>query len=292
MSVEERASAAERVLAARERYVARGVCDARPRRRARGGSARLGRRRPRVPRLRRRDRLPEPRPRPVRRGGRDPRAGRPLPPPVLHGRDVRALYRGMPPARRALACGDVPSRDEVDPRQLRGRGDRERGQDRPRRDGPGRRRRLRPRLPRTHEPDDGDDGEARLQAGLRPARDRRLPRRRAVPVPRRLDRGRARQPRAPLPAGRRPEVGRLHRARAGAGRGRLHPDAAGVRAGAAPHLRRARDRLRRRRGAVGLRPHRARCGRSSSSAWSPTCSSRGRRSAAACRSPRLPGARS
>ena len=70
---------------------------------------------------------------------------------------------------------------QVDPRQLRCRGDRERRQDRPRRDRPGRRRRLRPRIPRPHEPDDGDDGEARLQAGLRPARDRRLPRRRAVP---------------------------------------------------------------------------------------------------------------
>ena len=172
------------------------------------------------------------------------------------------------------------------------RGGRERGQDRPRRDRPARRRRLRPRLPRPHEPDDGDDGEARLQAGLRAARDGRLPRRRALPVPRRLDRGRAREPRPPLQAGRRPELGRVHRARAGAGRGRLHPDAARVRAGAAPHLRRARDPLRRRRGAGGLRAHRARCGRSSSSASSRTCSCAGRRSAAACRSPPSRDARS
>ena len=50
------------------------------------GRARQGRRRPRVPRLRRRDRLPEPRPRPSRGRRGDPRAGRPLPPPVLHGR--------------------------------------------------------------------------------------------------------------------------------------------------------------------------------------------------------------
>ena len=33
----------------------------------------------------------------------DPRAGRPLPAPVLHGRHVRALRRGLPAARRALA---------------------------------------------------------------------------------------------------------------------------------------------------------------------------------------------
>ena len=111
MSVEERASAAERVLAARERYVARGVSTP-----AlvvtRAGGARLGRRRPRVPRLRRRHRLPEPRPRHRRGRPRDPRAGRPLPPPVLHGRDVRAVRRGLPsgstssgpatPRRRAL----------------------------------------------------------------------------------------------------------------------------------------------------------------------------------------------
>ena len=167
--------------------------------------------------------------------------------------------------------------------QLRRRGDRERRQDRARGDRPGRRRRLRPRLPRPHEPDDGDDGEARLQAGLRAAGDGRLPRRGAVSVPRHLDGGCAREPRPPLQAGRRSELGRLHRARAGAGRGRLHPDAAGVRAGAAPDLRRARDRVRRRRGAGRLRPHRHACGRSSSSASSRTCSSRGRRSAAASR---------
>ena len=67
------------------------------------GARGRGRRRPRVRRLRRRHRLPEhgPRLRPGR--GRDPRAGRPLPAPVLHGRDVRAVRRRLPAARRALA---------------------------------------------------------------------------------------------------------------------------------------------------------------------------------------------
>ena len=56
-----------------------------------------------VPRLRRRHRLPEPRPQPGRHRARDPQAGRPLPAPVLHGRRVRAVRRGLPPARRAVS---------------------------------------------------------------------------------------------------------------------------------------------------------------------------------------------
>ena len=44
------------------------------------------------------------------------------------------------------------------------------------------------------------------------------------------------------------------------GEGGFIPMPAGVRAGAAPDLRRARDRLRRRRGAGRLRPHRNRVG--------------------------------
>ena len=71
--------------------------------------------------------------------------------------------------------------------------------------------------------------EARLQAGLRPARDRRPSRARAVSLSRRQHGGRARRPRPALPAGRRPRRRRLLRARAGPGRGRLHPDAARVR---------------------------------------------------------------
>ena len=65
MSVEER-TATERVLQARERYVPRGVSTP-TLVVSRRGARDLGRRRPRVPRLRRRHRLPEPRPRPGRR---------------------------------------------------------------------------------------------------------------------------------------------------------------------------------------------------------------------------------
>ena len=227
--------------------------DDRLRRQPRRGCERLGRRGQRVPRLRGRDRLPEPGPQPGDDRPRDPRAGRPLPAPVLHGRHVRAVRGGLPPARRPLARR---VRDEVDARQLGRRGGRERGQDRARLDRPARGDRVRPRLPRPHEPDHGDDGEARLQAELRAARAGGLPRARAVPVPRRHDRGRARRARAALQAGRRPAVGRVHGARDRAGRGRVHPDAGRVRAGPQGDLREARHPLRRRRGAVRLRPDR------------------------------------
>ena len=71
-------------------------------------------------------------------------------------------------------------------RQLGRRGDRERGQDRARRDRPPRCRRLRPRLPRTHAAHDDDDEQGRpVQARLRALRARGLPRAGAVPVPRR-----------------------------------------------------------------------------------------------------------
>ena len=49
----------------------------------------------------------------------------------------------------------------------------------------------------------------------------------------------------------------MRRARAGAGRGRVRPDDARLPAAAAGAARRARDPLRRRRGAGGRRPHRA-----------------------------------
>ena len=55
-----------------------------------------------------------------------------LPPPVLHGRGVRAVRRGLPPARRAVA---VRGREPEEPApELGRRGGRERGQDRARRD--------------------------------------------------------------------------------------------------------------------------------------------------------------
>ena len=223
MSVDEQA-ATERVIQARERYVARGVstprlvvsraegakiwdADGREYLDFAGGIA-----------------LPEPRPRPGRGRARGSRAGRPLPPPVLHGRDRTSRTSRSPAARRALArrCGD-----EVAARQLRRRGDRERREDRPRRDRARRRRRLRPRLPRPHDADDDDDLEGRLQAGLRAVRARRStarPRRTRIAASRRTTRSRALE--LLLQAGRRPGRRRVRGARAGAGRRRLHPDAA------------------------------------------------------------------
>ena len=157
-------------------------------------------------------------------------------------------------ARRALAR---QGGDEDAARELRRRGDRERGQDRPRGDRPRRRRRLRPRLPRPHEPDDGDDLEARLQAGLRPARDRRAPRAGAVPLSRRHDRGRAARASTLLfkqdvdPA----EVACIVLEPV-QGEGGFIPMPPEFVARAARALRHARHPLRRRRGAVRLRAHR------------------------------------
>ena len=155
----------ERVLAERDRCRARdrGRSD---RRRPRGGRTCLGRRRPQLRRLRRRHRVPEHRARLPAGGGGHPRAGGSLPPPVLHGRRLRALRRGLQAARGALTVRR--RRAALDPRQLRRGGDRERGEDRPRGHGPSCGDRLRERVPRADAADDDDDGEARLQEGLRP----------------------------------------------------------------------------------------------------------------------------
>ena len=99
------ASRPSRVAAGRPRALGRARRQrARHRRRRRGRRARPGRRRRPLPRLRRRHRLPEPRPQP--RGGRpgDPRTGRPVPAPVLHGRGLRALRRCLPQARELSPC--------------------------------------------------------------------------------------------------------------------------------------------------------------------------------------------
>ena len=133
---------------------------------------------------------------------------------------LRAVRRGLPPARRAVAVRRGAA--EVDPRQLGRRGQRERRQDRALGDRPARRRRLRQRLPRPHAADDDDDrqGEA-VQGGLRAVRARGLPRSRAEPVPWRHDRRRDRGSEAALQGRGRPGVRRLRRARAGAGGGWL-----------------------------------------------------------------------
>ena len=94
----------------------------------------------------------------------------------------------LTPGRPRQALGAV---------QLRGRGRGERGEDRPRLHPPPGDRRVRARLPRPHQPDDGPDRqEHALQALVRPVRPRDLPRAAELPVPRRPDRGRGRCPRA------------------------------------------------------------------------------------------------
>ena len=123
---------------------------------------------------------------------------------------------------------------------------------------PAGRDRLRGRLPRPHAPlAHAHLEDASLQGGARAVRARGVPR----PVPGRVPRDhgarRAGGARArALDAGRRRD-GCGDRRRAGAGRGRLHPRAAGVHGGAARDLRPRGDPARRRRGADRLRPHRA-----------------------------------
>ena len=137
-----------------------GGLDSPARRRPRRGRAGRGRGRHGLPRLRRRDRLPEHRARlPAGRRG-DPRAGRPLPAPVLHGRHPTSrTSRSAAGSRELSPCaGEEPAQH---PAELGRGGDRERGQDRARRDRPPGRRRLRERLPRPHAADDGHDEQGR-----------------------------------------------------------------------------------------------------------------------------------
>ena len=213
----------------------------------------MGRRRSQLRRLRGRDRLPEHGARLRARGRRDPRAGGALPPPVLHGRRVRAVRGGLQAARRALAVR--LRRAALDPRQHRRGGDRERREDRAGSDRPPGGDRVRERLPRADAADDDDDGEARLQEGLRPLRPRGLPRARPVPLPRGLERRRAGGAGGPLPLRRRSAVGRVRGARDRPGRGRLHPHARGLPGPLAGAALLTRHPLRRRRGAVGHGPH-------------------------------------
>ena len=168
-------SAAERILADRARYVAPGMSTPRlvvahaEGARVTDPDGRV------VHRLRRRHRLPEHRPpaRSDRRG--DQGAGGSLPAPVLHDRRLRAVRRGVQAARRALAVRR--RRAALDPRELRRRGGRERGEDRALGNRPAGGHRLRQRLPRADAAGDDDDeqGEA-VQGRVRPVRARGLPR--------------------------------------------------------------------------------------------------------------------
>ncbi len=137
-------------------------------------------------------------------------------------------------------CEELARRTPGDPRealravQLGRRGGRERGEDRPplhRAAGGGR---VRPRLPRPHQPDDGADRqEHALQARLRPVRARGLPGADGLPAaladrPGGVQGRGARDDQDPDPqAGRRGQRRRRHH-RADPGRGRLHRAAGGV----------------------------------------------------------------
>ena len=214
----------------------RGGCGLRPARlhRARRRRHHRGRRRQPPDRLRFRHRRDLGRR--LRRGRRTQgvRAARRLHPHLFHGHALRGVRGGLRGAGRADAGRP---RQEVGAVQLRRRGRRERRQDRPCvHQAPGGRR-LRPRLPRPDQPDDGADREEHaVQARLRSLRARGLPRPGGVRLPL-ADRSRERRPRGRRPghrpdqqAGRRGERGRDHH-RAGARRGRLHRAGQGLPAG-------------------------------------------------------------
>ncbi len=179
------------------------------------------RRRQHVPRLVRRDRLPERGPHQRRGLGGPPPPGRPVPAYRLHRPAVRGLRR----AGRAAGRREPDLRPEQGRLlQLRRRGRRERGQDRSARDRPVGHHRLRRRLSRPHA--DGDVADlqaASLQGRHGPVRARGVPG--AVPEP--------------LPVGGR------------------RPGRRGAR-GAAPHARHARGRRGRGRDHLRARPGRGR----------------------------------
>ena len=188
-------------------------------------------------------------------------------------------------------CGG--GEQKLDPRQLRRGGDRERRQDRPRGDRPAGGGRVRQRVPRSHAADDDDDGEGQaVQEGLRAVRARGLPRARPVPVPRRLERRRAR--RRSRISSRRTSTRRRSPASCSSrcrARAASSPCRRTSRRRLQELLPRARDPLRRRRGAVGRRPHRADVGdRALRRRRAGPRSSRASRSAAACRWPASPAA--
>ena len=125
-----------------------------------------------------------------------------------------------------------------------------------------------------------------VQAGLRPVRARGLPRARAVPVPRHLDRRGASGLELLFKRELDPETVACVVLEPVQGEGGFVPMPHDYPGRAARGLPRARDPLRRRRGADRRGAHRAASGRSSTTTSSPTCSSRASRSAAGCRSRR------
>ena len=188
---------------------------------------------------------------------RRPAAGRPLHPHLLHGHALRGLRGGL---RAAQPAHPRRPREALGAVQLGRRGGGERGQDRAachRRDG---RRRLRPRLPRPHQPHDGDDREEHaLQGRLRAVRGRGLPGADVLPVPRRAgqapERGAARaisrSTSRSAPPTSPPSSSSRSRARAASS-----SPPPGFLPALADWCRGERHRVRRRRDPDRLRPHR------------------------------------
>jgi hypothetical protein len=188
-----------------------------------------------------------------------PAAGRRLHAHLLHGEPLRGVRRGLRAARRA---DPGAAREAERPVQLGRRGRGERGEDRPHLHRPRRRRRLRARLPRAHEPDDGADREEHaLQARLRAVRAGGLPGADGLPAALARRRGAVRRRgvrrvrrHGAHPGGRDEHGCRGHRA--DPGRGRVRRTAAGVAEPGGGVLPGARHPPRRRRDPDRLLPHR------------------------------------
>ena len=126
---------------------------------------------------------------------------------------------------------------------------------------PAGRRRLRPRLPRPHQPDDGADRqEHAVQARLRPVRAGDLPRADVLPVPRRAARPAPTAARARHRASSRSRSAPTTSPRSSSSRSRARAASSCPPTGFLPALaewcRAQRRRVHRRRGADRLRPHR------------------------------------
>ena len=209
-----------------------------------------GRRRQPPDRLRDRDRGAQRGPHLTRGGRGGAAAARARHPHLLPRHGERAVHR----AGRAPECPGARRRaEEDDVRELRGRGRRERGEDRPQGDRAPGDRDVRPRVPR---PDAARDVAHRqghaVQAGHGAVRARDLPAPVRLPVQvagrsRAMRRGGARLRARRDPQAHRRGERRGRDPRADPGRGRLHRPGAGLRQGPGRVLLGARDPLHRRR---------------------------------------------
>ena len=150
---------------------------------------RLGRRRPALPRFRRRHRHAQRRPRASASRRGDRRAGRATHARVLSSREYEpyvAVAEALEPARAGLVAEENAAALD------RRRGDRERGEDRARIYAPPGRYRVSARVPRAHAARALDDREERaVQTAFRTVLQRDLPRAVSVRTPRHHDRARA-----------------------------------------------------------------------------------------------------